>query len=108
MLIHHFLEHSAARFPDKVALIHEDVRATYGQINSQANQLADWLIAQGVVPGDRVVLILDNGLEYVVAYYGALKAGAVAVPLSNDVKPSGLQYFLGELRSESCNFFGPF
>ncbi len=107
-LIHHFLEQSAECLPEKVALIHEDVRATYAQINCQANQLARWLIEQGVAPGDRVVLVLDNGLEYVVAYYGALKAGAVAVPLSNDVKPSGLQYFLGELEAKAVISSGHF
>ena len=96
-LIHHFLEESSVRFPDKIALVQEETRATYREINSQANQLAKWLIAQGVLPGDRVVLILGNGLEYVVGYYGALKTGAVAVPLNHDIKPSGLQYFLSEL-----------
>ena len=39
-LIHHFLEQSARRYPDKIALIHEDTRATYAEINDQANQLA--------------------------------------------------------------------
>lgn len=97
MLIHHFLENSAARFPDKVALIHEDVRATYAEINGQANQLARWLIDQGVTGGDRVVLLLENSLEYVISYYGVLKSGAVAVPLSTDLKPDGLRPLLAEL-----------
>lgn len=96
-LIHHFLENSTKRFPDKVALVHEDVRATYEQINSQANQLAHLLIDSGVCFGDRVVLLLENSLEYVVAYYGVLKAGAVAVPLNTELKPEGVQYLLAEL-----------
>ena len=90
ILIHHYLERSAKRFPDKIALIHEDVRATYQQINSQANQLAKFFIKQGVIPGDRVVLLLENSLEYVVSYYAALKAGAVAVPMNTELKPDGL------------------
>ena len=96
-LIHHFLENSARRFPDKVALVHEDVRATYAQINSQANCLANWLLEQGVAQGDRVVILLENSLEYVVAYYAALKAGAVAVPMNTELKPDGLQQLLQEL-----------
>ena len=96
-LIHHFLEVSTEFFPDKIALIHEDTRATYRQVNNQANHLARWLIAQGVLPGDRVVIVLDNGLEYIVSYYGSLKAGAVAVPLSNDIKPDGLRYLLDQV-----------
>ena len=96
-LIHHFLEHSAQRFPDKVALVHEQVRATYRQLNSQANQLASFFIEQGVTPGDRVVLLLENSLEYVVCYYATLKAGAVAVPMNTELKPDGLLTLLQEL-----------
>ncbi len=96
-LIHHFLEQSAQRFPNKVALIHEDDRATYAQINSESNQLAHWLISQGIQTGDRVALVLENCLEYVVSYYGALKAGAVVAPLSSDLKPDGLRPLLQEL-----------
>lgn len=96
-LIHHFLEESAKAFPDKIALVHEDIRVTYAQINAQANQLARWLINQGVTQGDRVLLIMENCLEYVVSYYGVLKTGATAVPLSSDLKPDGLSPLLGEL-----------
>jgi len=96
-LIHHFLEHSARHWPDKIALIHEDVRASYQQINSQANQLAVFLIDQGVFPGDRVVLLLENSLEYVVSYYAVLKAGAVAVPINTELKRDGLLPLLKEL-----------
>ncbi len=96
-LIHHFLEESAKIFPDKPALIHEEIRATYAQINVKANQLAHWLINLGIIKGDRVVLVLENSLEYVAGYYGILKAGAVAVPLSSELKPDGLKPLLKEL-----------
>jgi long-chain acyl-CoA synthetase len=96
-LIHYFLEESTELFPDKTALIHEEVRATYKQINTKANRLAHWLIDIGVSKGDRVVLLLENCLEYIVSYYGVLKAGAVAVPLSSDLKPDGLRPLLEEL-----------
>ncbi len=97
MLIHHFLENSAARFPDKVALIHEKIRATYGRINTDADRLADFLVHCGVEKGDRIVILLQNSVEYVVSYYGILKAGAVAVPMSTDLKPDGLNSLLAEL-----------
>lgn len=96
-LIHHFLENSAARLPDKVALVHEDVRATYRQLNNQANHLAGYFVECGIVPGDRVVLLLENSLEYVVSYYAALKAGAVAVPMNTELKADGLLPLLQEL-----------
>ena len=90
-LVHHFLEHSAQQYPDKVALIHAGVRSTYTEINAQANQMAQLLLDCGVTYNQRVVLLLENSLQYVVAYYGALKAGAVVVPCSSDSKPEGLQ-----------------
>jgi len=96
-LIHHFLEHSARAYPDKIALIHGDVRATYSEINNRANNLAHWLIENDVSKGDRVVLLFENSLEYVVSYYGALKAGAVVVPLSTGIKPESLRPLLKEL-----------
>jgi long-chain acyl-CoA synthetase len=100
-LIHHFLETSADLYPDKVALVHDDVRATYAQINNQANHLAQYFIGQGITHGDRVVFILQNSLEYVVTYYGILKAGAVAVPLSTEIKSDGLYPLLKELEPKT-------
>jgi len=96
-LIHHFLEESASLYPDKVALIHEDTRATYGEINSQANKVAQWLVANNIRCNDRVIILLENSLEYVASYYGILKAGAVAVPLTTDIKPDGLKYLIHEI-----------
>lgn len=98
--IHHFLENSALCLPDKVALIHDETRATYARINNAANCLAKWLINNNVLPGNRVVFLLENSLEYVVSYYGILKSGAVAVPLSTDIKPDALNYFLSEIEPE--------
>jgi len=100
-LVHHFLEQSARLYPDKVALIHEDVRATYAQINARANQLTRLLLDRGIRHGDRVVVLLENCLEYVVSYYGVLKAGAVAVPLSTDLKPDSLGPLLGEIEPKA-------
>jgi len=100
-LVHHFLENSAGKLPDKVALIHEDTRATYQQINQLSNQLSASLIDMGIKQGDRVVFIFENCLEYVVSYYGILKTGAIAVPLSTDLKPEGLEPLLAELEAKA-------
>lgn len=96
-LIHHFLEDSARKYPDKIAIIHDDVRASYSTINNMADNLANNLINLGITIGERIPFILDNSLEYVVTYYGILKAGAVAVPLNTDMKPGSLNPLLKEL-----------
>ena len=95
--IHDFLEQSARLYPKKLAVVHDKVRKSYEEVNAQANQLAAFLIESGVQRGDRVVQIFENCLEYVVGYYGTMKAGAVTVPLSNDLKADGLKYLLNEV-----------
>ena len=100
VLVHHFLEESARLLPDKYALIHEQTRATYSEINLLSNQLAGWLIGCGVQKGDRIPFVFENSLEYVVAYYGILKAGAVTVSLDIQVKPDRLKYIIKELESK--------
>ena len=96
-LIHQFLEKSAEKFSEKTAVIKGDTRATYSRINSNANKMAHFLFAWGIEKGDRVVLILDNSIEYIIAYYSVLKAGAVAVPLSTDLKPDSLKPLLEDM-----------
>ena len=103
-LIHHFLEQSAKQFPDKVALIHNEVRATYSEINSQSNSIARFFLELGLKAGDRVALVLNNCLEYVVGYYGILKAGGVAVPINTDIKPEGLKQLFKKDRTKNHHF----
>ncbi len=98
-LLHHILERSAEKFPDKIAFIHEDTRATYREINELSNQLAYHLIESGVKIGDRIPFIMENCIEYVATYFGILKAGAVAVPMSTEMKSEGLKPLLDELES---------
>ena len=95
--VHHHLEKSASLFPEKTALVHGTTRMSYTEINTFSNQLAHFLIHNGVMAGDRVVLLMDNCAAYVIAYYAILKAGGVAVPLSNDLKPAGVMYLMEAL-----------
>lgn len=96
--VHGFLESCSELRPSKTALIHGDVRVSYACLNSLANELAVWLTDQGVNSGDRVVILFENSLEYVVSYYATLKAGGVAVPLHADVKKDRLMTILKEVR----------
>jgi long-chain acyl-CoA synthetase len=81
MLVHDFLRRSAERSPGAVAIVEPGARVTYGDLNRLANQAAHALIAAGVHRGDRVVLAVEDGAQSVACYFGAMKAGAVAVPL---------------------------
>ena len=99
MQLEQFLEHSAERFPDKVALITGNDRYTYRQIDEEANRLAHALIASGVQRGDRVVIFLPNSLETVVSIFATLKAGAVFVVLNSTTKSDKVTYILNNCRA---------
>ena len=94
MLLQHFLEESALKYPNKVALICRDVRLTYAEINCHANQLAALLRSQGIRRGDRVAIFLDNSVESVISLFGILKADAVFLMLSPQLKAPKLKYIL--------------
>ena len=97
-LIHHFLEKSAALHPEKIALIHEDTRTTFGELDAKSNQLANLLVSEGIQKGDRVIILLENSIEYVISYYGVLKAGGAVVSLSTGLKPASVASFIMELQ----------
>ncbi len=81
-----FLETAARRYPRHRALVFYDHVMTYRELDDAANRFANALIALGVKKGERVALLLPNSPQTVIAYYGALKAGAVVVstnPLFN-------------------------
>ena len=85
--LHRFLELAARRRPLHTALIFYGERKRYWRVDEQANRFAHALQALGVAKGDRVMVLLPNIPQCVIAYYGALKAGAVVV-FSNPLLPS--------------------
>ncbi len=94
MLVQDFLENSADRLAEKVALICDRQRLTYGEIEARANRLANALRAHGLKRGARVVIYLPNSVELVVSLFAALKAGGVFVIVNHTVKRDKLAYIL--------------
>lgn len=95
-LLHHFLESSARLVPERTALVTGGQRHTYARIDADAARLAGTLRARGVVRGDRVAIFADNGVELVVSIFGALKAGAVFMPVNALTKGDKLAYVLND------------
>ncbi len=77
-----FLEISARRYPKHRALVFYDRALSYRELDQIVNRFANALLALGVKKGDRVALLLPNSPQMVIAYYGALKAGAVVVSMN--------------------------
>lgn len=83
--LEHLLRTSAAKAPDRPAVVLGKAALTYRELDAGSDQLAAWLIGRGVAAGDRVGLYLDKSPEAVLGIFGILKAGAAYVPLD----PSG-------------------
>ena len=81
-----------ARYGDKTALICEGRRFSFADIDVKACRLAHALVSKGICPGDRVTLYSSNSWEWIVAYYGILKTGAVVNPINVMLTPSEVAF----------------
>jgi long-chain acyl-CoA synthetase len=82
---------SAARHPDRDAVVAGGTRLTYAEFAAAVERCAGGLAAAGVQRGDRVAVVMPNSAEAAVAIYGAVRAGAAFVPLPPGAKPDRLQ-----------------
>ena len=78
--LHQMFEAQTARTPQATAVICEEARITYGELNGRANQLAHYLRERGAGPGTLVGLCMERSIDMVVALLGILKAGARMCP----------------------------
>jgi fatty-acyl-CoA synthase len=91
---------------NKTALITEEKRLTYGELNTRANRLANALLDGGIKVGDRVAALMYNCSEYIELYFAASKIGAVLVPLNFRLVARELQFALNDSGS-SVLVLGP-
>jgi amino acid adenylation domain-containing protein len=95
-LLHRLLERSAADTPRAPAVVDGARVVDYGELDARANRVANALVEAGVAPGARVCLYLDKSIEAVAGLYGALKAGAVYVPLDPAAPVARLAKIVGD------------
>ncbi|WP_322045058.1 class I adenylate-forming enzyme family protein [Paraburkholderia sp. J67] len=82
MNLAHYCSYWAAMRGDEAAAVFRGERLTWTELDRQANALAASLASAGIAQGDRLGCLLPNGLEWVVVWCAALKAGAILVPLN--------------------------
>ena len=99
VLLHELFEAQADRTPDAVAVIAEDRRLTYRELDARANQLAQWLQKAGIEPDALVPICVERSLEMMVGLLGILKAGAAYVPLDPELPAPRIGYMLEEVRA---------
>jgi amino acid adenylation domain-containing protein len=92
--IHQLFEQQVEQTPDAVAVVFEDERLTYQELNQRANQLAHHLHSLGVKLEVLVGICVERSIEMVVGLLGILKAGGAYVPLDPTYPPERLSYML--------------
>ena len=95
------LSESAHSFPDRPAAISAQGQLTYAQLDAASDRVAASLAADGIRPGDRVALQLPNIPQFLMSYFGILKAGAVAVPLNVMLKAPEVAFHLGDCKART-------
>lgn len=89
--IHHI---AALNYPDKTAVIAGNRRLTYGELNSRINRLGNGLLSRGVVPKDRVIIMLKNCGEALESTYALARIRAAAVPVNPEFRARELSYIM--------------
>ena len=85
---------TAARTPDALAIRQDDTTLTFAQLDEAAAACAGYLRARGIEAGDRVAMSLPNIPAYAIVYYGALRLGAIVVPMNPLFKPREVAFYL--------------
>ncbi len=90
----HFLDAPAASHPGRPAIVGEPREVSYSELATLASRAGNALLAQGVCRGDRVLIVLPDSAEFVAAFFGAAKIGAVAVPVNPFARSSDYIHYL--------------
>ncbi len=95
------LDGSARVFPNKIAVVYNETRISYGQLNTMANQVANSLKDKGYGRGDNIALSCLNLPYFPLVYYAILKIGATVVPLSVLLKRREIKYHLQDSNAKA-------
>src|SRR5437899_8134258 len=90
----HFLEAPAASHPERLAIVGEPAEVTCAELAALANRTGNALRGQGICRGERVLIVLPDSAEFVAAFFGAAKIGAVAVPVNPLARSSDYIHYL--------------
>lgn len=94
LLLSDILQNALDRYGEAIAIISDEMRLSYRELDERASCLAGYMQAQGIARGDRIALHLRNGPEYVIADLAILKLAAIKVPLNELMVRAELDYCL--------------
>lgn len=88
------LSQTVKEYGDKPAFIFEGTETSYSQLEEAINKFANRLRELGIKKGDHVAIILGNSPYFVISLYGALKAGAIIIPVNPIYTPHEIAYII--------------
>lgn len=113
MPLYQLLDDAVARYPDRAALVYGavahalpgqplmDAQVSYRDLHAAVNRFANVLVKLGVKKGDRVAIYLPNCPQFVIAFFGTLKVGAVIAPVNPIYTPRELEFILQDSGAET-------
>lgn len=101
MQLRQYFEHSVDQYPDNIALVCENVSLQYQELEQRANQLAHYLISQGVSTKHSVGLFLERSLESYISLLAILKTGAAYVPIEVEYPDARVNHILSDMSYHS-------
>ncbi len=99
--LHHFLTESAKKYPDHPAMILKGKAINYRQLDEETDAVAAALIANGFKKGDRAVIFMANTPQFVISYFGILKAGGIAIATNPLYTERELEHQLADCGAET-------
>jgi len=99
--LYYFVEEAARKYPDQVAMIIKDGKVTYRQFNELSDRMAAALAGLGVKKGDRVAILMANCPQFLISYFGILKAGGIVVACNPLYSPRELAHQLADCGAET-------
>src|SRR5690349_9721247 len=91
-----FVWRPARSHPERVAILGEPSRFTYADVAFAVNRAANVFRSWGCQPGNRVLIVLPDSLEFIAAFFGAAKIGAIAVPVNSMARAADYSYYLAD------------
>ena len=86
--------------PDDLAVVFENEKVTYRDLDIKSNQLANYLLNKGVKPENLIPICLDNSIEMIIGILGILKSGGAYVPIDPTLPDERIGYVLSDTRAE--------
>lgn len=93
-------ENEVEKNKNSVALIYDNEKITYGDLNKKVNKLAHYLIEKGVEKDDKICLVMDHSIDMIISIWGIIKAGATYIPMEPTFPIKRINYIIEEANAK--------